>query len=344
MGRTRATLVGIGTVALLLLFAAPALADQYVQGGDFEGGTPVSGQLEGNSVEGIDHPNWVESDDRFPSPVCSLATCPTGVDEEEEPTPIEAAPRGGTNWAWFGGYGGAESHAQSLTQIVSTPTVTGATLSLYAWVGNFARQAATLSVRIDGQAVLTIDSANRLDFIGYTRVDLPLGDLAAGQHTLSLTYASPAGASLGPTSISVDDVSIEGTPVPATPAGPAPAPETKIKKVQVQVYTAKQGKTGSTKRPGHLYKATQGKTGKAAKAKVVFSGEGGVGALRFECRLDRGAFKPCKSPAIYKKLKLGSKHKIEVRAVDSAGHVDATPALKQFTARTGKSGKTKDAR
>ena len=336
--------MGIGTVALSLLFAAPALADQYVKGGDFEGGTPIQGVLEGTTIEGIDHPNWVETDDKFPSPLCSLATCPVGEDEEEEPTPIEASPRGGTNWAWFGGYDGAEAHAQSLAQTMSTPTVTGATLSLYAWVGNFGRQAATLSVRIDGQAVLTIDSANRLDFSGYTEVDLPLGDLSAGQHTLSIHYSSPAGASLGPTSISVDDVSLEGTPVPAPPADlsptSVPALETKIEKIQVQVYTAKQGKTGSAKRPAYL-KATQGKTGKAAKAKVVFSGKGGTGGLHFECKLDGAGFKPCRSPAVYKKLALGSSHKIRVRAVDAAGNKDATPAVRQFTAKTGKSGSAK---
>lgn len=49
----------------------------------------------------------------------------------------------------------------------------------------------------------------------------------------------------------------------------------------------------------------------------------------FQCRLDGGRFKPCKSPKRYAGLAPG-KHVFEVRAVDAAGAVDPKPAKKKF--------------
>jgi CSLREA domain-containing protein len=49
---------------------------------------------------------------------------------------------------------------------------------------------------------------------------------------------------------------------------------------------------------------------------------------KFECRLDRKKFKPCKSPKTYKKLKPG-KHVFKVRAVKGK-EVDSTPAKRKF--------------
>jgi large repetitive protein len=48
----------------------------------------------------------------------------------------------------------------------------------------------------------------------------------------------------------------------------------------------------------------------------------------FECKLDRGAFRPCSSPFTTKKLKLGA-HAVEVRAV-AAGSADPSPAKSGF--------------
>jgi large repetitive protein len=50
----------------------------------------------------------------------------------------------------------------------------------------------------------------------------------------------------------------------------------------------------------------------------------------FECRLDGGSFAPCTSPKTYRALARG-RHSFAVRAVDSAGNVDATPSLWQWT-------------
>lgn len=49
----------------------------------------------------------------------------------------------------------------------------------------------------------------------------------------------------------------------------------------------------------------------------------------FQCRLDKGEFKPCGSPRTYKHLKTG-KHAFRVRAVDVAGNVDASAAVAHF--------------
>jgi hypothetical protein len=65
---------------------------------------------------------------------------------------------------------------------------------------------------------------------------------------------------------------------------------------------------------------------KATTAKFKFSSP--TKGAKFECKLDKGKFKPCKSPKTYKKLKLG-KHVFKVRAVAN-GLADPTPAKRQF--------------
>jgi hypothetical protein len=45
----------------------------------------------------------------------------------------------------------------------------------------------------------------------------------------------------------------------------------------------------------------------------------------FQCKLDKGHFKPCRSPFEAKKLKRG-RHSFQVRAVNNAGEADPTPA------------------
>jgi hypothetical protein len=53
----------------------------------------------------------------------------------------------------------------------------------------------------------------------------------------------------------------------------------------------------------------------------------------FECSLDGGSFSTCNSPKTYSALAVGS-HTVEVRAVDAAGNVDATPASYTWTVET----------
>ncbi|WP_158621387.1 MYXO-CTERM sorting domain-containing protein [Corallococcus aberystwythensis] len=58
------------------------------------------------------------------------------------------------------------------------------------------------------------------------------------------------------------------------------------------------------------------------RARFTFTSSEGA---RFECSLDGAAFSPCVSPALYADLAVGP-HVFQVRAIDSAGTVDETPA------------------
>lgn len=49
----------------------------------------------------------------------------------------------------------------------------------------------------------------------------------------------------------------------------------------------------------------------------------------FECKLNRGKFKPCSSPRKLKHLDPG-KEKFKVRATDAAGNVDLSPVKDKF--------------
>jgi subtilisin family serine protease len=66
-------------------------------------------------------------------------------------------------------------------------------------------------------------------------------------------------------------------------------------------------------------------------AKVTFKGTDpghGSSGLHFKCKLDKGKFKSCRSPKLYKHLKKG-KHKVQVKVTDRAGNVSKT-ATKKF--------------
>ncbi len=72
------------------------------------------------------------------------------------------------------------------------------------------------------------------------------------------------------------------------------------------------------------------KKGKKRTLKATFSGAGGQGPLRYDCKLDKSRWGQCTSPVKYK-LKKG-KHVFRVRAIDSTGEADRTPAKKKFKA------------
>lgn len=75
--------------------------------------------------------------------------------------------------------------------------------------------------------------------------------------------------------------------------------------------------------PGTKIKKKPKRRTRSTRAKFTFvSDEAGAG---FECKLDKGAFEACSSPRKLKKLK-PRRHTFSVRAIDTAGNVDATPA------------------
>ncbi len=84
-----------------------------------------------------------------------------------------------------------------------------------------------------------------------------------------------------------------------------------------------------------VYKRPQTKLVKATilpaqlMATFTFSGSLGKGKLSFQCKLDKGKYKSCRSGKSYTNLKPG-KHVFQVRAKDSSGKVDPTPVTKKF--------------
>jgi hypothetical protein len=67
---------------------------------------------------------------------------------------------------------------------------------------------------------------------------------------------------------------------------------------------------------------------KSAKKRARFEFRSSEAGSTFQCKLDKGVFANCSSP-FQKKVKVG-KHRFEVRATDSAGNTDASPASVKF--------------
>lgn len=67
-------------------------------------------------------------------------------------------------------------------------------------------------------------------------------------------------------------------------------------------------------------KITKGPKAKSTSTTAKFKFKSNEAGSSFECKLDKGKFKKCKSPKTYKKLKPG-KHVFKVRAKDKAGNV-----------------------
>ncbi len=75
---------------------------------------------------------------------------------------------------------------------------------------------------------------------------------------------------------------------------------------------------------------TSGPSGTVASASASFSFSSSDAGGTFQCRLDGGAWAGCTSPRTYSSLANGS-HTFDVRAIDSAGNVDASPASRTWT-------------
>ena len=72
-----------------------------------------------------------------------------------------------------------------------------------------------------------------------------------------------------------------------------------------------------------------GKRKKLRKRRAAFSFSSSEAGSTFECRVVSKPFSSCDSPVKLKRLKRG-KRRFEVRAIDAAGNVDASPATKRF--------------
>lgn len=78
---------------------------------------------------------------------------------------------------------------------------------------------------------------------------------------------------------------------------------------------------------------TSGPTGSTATTSAAFQFNADDTSAMFECRLDGAAFVPCTSPASYSALASGV-HTFAVRAKDSLGNTDSTPATRTWTVDT----------
>jgi CSLREA domain-containing protein len=74
---------------------------------------------------------------------------------------------------------------------------------------------------------------------------------------------------------------------------------------------------------------TKAPKAKSASTTAKFKFKSNEAGSKFQCKLDKGKFKNCRSPKTYKKLKPG-KHLFKVRATDKAGNV-SKPAKRKFT-------------
>ena len=78
---------------------------------------------------------------------------------------------------------------------------------------------------------------------------------------------------------------------------------------------------------------SSGPQGSTAATSASFAFSSGEAGSTFECRLDGGAWTPCSTPQPYSGL-ANDVHTFDVRATDTAGNVDPTPASRTWTVDT----------
>jgi len=61
------------------------------------------------------------------------------------------------------------------------------------------------------------------------------------------------------------------------------------------------------------------------------------GTLKFQCKLDASAFQSCLSAKTISPI-AGGRHTVQVRAIDQAGNIDPTPAVKEIRVKGGSKG------
>ena len=135
---------------------------------------------------------------------------------------------------------------------------------------------------------------------GGTRIAATQTNTAGGTSELSATATTPP------------DPPVEKPPIACPTSGSGCSGPPIVRRVRPDTKITKAPKASSTN----------------TTAKFKFTSS--IVGSSFECKLDKGKFKVCRSPKTYKKLKPG-RHVFQVRAVSPSGTRDPTPATKKFT-------------
>ena len=148
--------------------------------------------------------------------------------------------------------------------------------------------------------------------------------MADGSGNWKVTYSVPGGTIVAATQTKETGATSElsTATVPADPSTAAAA-----------TTAAVAAPAGNAESPGRHHCAQgqdhQGPEGQVDSTTAKFKFKSNEGGSKFQCKLDKGKFKKCRSPKTYKKLKPG-KHVFKVRAIDKAGNV-GKPAKRKFT-------------
>jgi Ca2+-binding RTX toxin-like protein len=112
---------------------------------------------------------------------------------------------------------------------------------------------------------------------------------------------------------------------PDTPPDPNPPPEASASQTVQPVVTKRPPRDRTPPRTRLLHRPARTVFAAHGFRSVSFAFAADEAGSTFRCRLDRGSFKPCRSPRRYR-LPLG-KHTLRVFAIDRAGNRDRSPAL-----------------
>jgi Secretion system C-terminal sorting domain len=142
----------------------------------FEGGTDASG--------------WTQGSTNFGTPLCTEAGCGNCGGG--------CVAYDGEWYAWFGGAGAATEELGELTQVVTIPNGTSASLTFWCVVGSAGDSLATehVDVHVDGNVLWAL-RADMTSYYEYTQVTINMDAYTdGGQHTIGLAGYSMEGASI----------------------------------------------------------------------------------------------------------------------------------------------------
>ncbi len=190
---------------------------------------------------------------------------------------------------------------------------------------------ATKSWKVDTQALITVASpVGGLFNIASSPVSVTLTATGIANGCSTETYyctvpsCSPGTLYTGAISINTSST-LRYYSKETTGCTGSPEDESSTSGVKEQVYTLDLTEPNTT-----ITSGTQG-TVASSSATFYFTGSDNSAVAYFECQLDSGGYTQCSSPITYTGLLSGSTHTFYVRAKDTAGNVDSSPATMSWT-------------